>query len=376
MSAPMRQVIKDVRVHVVRHEVAPLTQLGYASEQRTNIYLGVLRVFDAEGREGNSFIGLPISESDRTMVPAGGPLKSYLIGKSPSDREAIWHELRRLAPRWEVSDATVMAADVALWDLAAKGAGLPLYQFLGAYRHKAPAYGSAPTYKTVRENVEAAQRAKGQGFKGYKLHHVVPDRSEIVAVCSAVREGVGSDFALMYDGLRALDLRDALYVGASLDQHRYSWFEDPTTVHDLDTLAEISRRLATPVAVSDEIDFRLVDVPRVLSARSARIIRGEPAKDGITGMLKMAALCAAHHVSLEPHVGGNPLLDFAVLHVVLAIRNCTYFPLDVTTPRDRYVGLTENPRIDTEGFIQGPTRPGLGVEIDWAFIDRHAVAVL
>jgi L-alanine-DL-glutamate epimerase-like enolase superfamily enzyme len=48
----------------------------------------------------------------------------------------------------------------------------------------------------------------------------------------------------------------------------------------------------------------------------------------------------------------------------------------VTTPRDRYVGLTENPRIDTEGFIQGPTRPGLGVEIDWAFIDRHAVAVL
>ncbi len=117
-------------------------------------------------------------------------------------------------------------------------------------------------------------------------------------------------------------------------------------------------------------------MPRVLEAGAARIIRGEPAKDGLTGMRKMAALCEAHHVFVEPHVGGNPLLDMAVLHIVLAMRNCTYFPLDVTTPRDRYVGLIENPRIDAEGFIHGPTKPGLGIEIDWAFIDRHTIAVL
>ncbi|MBM3505887.1 MAG: hypothetical protein FJX65_18755 [Alphaproteobacteria bacterium] len=376
MSAPLRQIIKDVRVHVVRHEVAPLATHGYMEKGRKTLYLGVLRVFDNNGLEGNACIGLPITESDRTIRPAGGPLKQYLIGKSPVDREAIWHELNRLAVRWEVSEATVMAADVALWDLAAKAAGLPLYQFMGAYGHKAPAYGSAPFKVTVTENVEAAQQMKATGVRGYKLHHVVPNRREIVDVCSAVRRGVGDDFALMYDGLRNLDIRDALYVGHALDELRFAWFEDPTTFNDIEALARLSRTLATPLAVSDEHHFRLADVPRILTAGAARIIRGEPAKDGLTGMRKMAALCEAHHANLEPHVGGGALLDFAVLHIVLSIRNCGYFPLDVTTPRDRYVGLLENPKVDAEGYIHGPTGPGLGVAIDWNFIERHSEAVL
>jgi len=90
----------------------------------------------------------------------------------------------------------------------------------------------------------------------------------------------------------------------------------------------------------------------------------------------MAALCEAHHLAMEPHVGFNPLLDIAILHIVGAMRNCAYFPLDVVSARDRYVGLMENPKIDKDGFIHAPAGPGLGVEIDWKFIDRHTVAVL
>lgn len=376
MSKPASQTVREVRVHVVERQVAAVAAHGPLPAAAPSLYLGVLRVFDADGREGNSFIGAPSTRTDRAIRPAGGPLKQYLLGKQVGDREAIWHDLRRLGPHWEVPDATVMAADVALWDLAAKGAQLPLYQMFGAYRHKIAAYGSAPFYDTAEENVAAALKEKATGIQGYKLHHVVPDRREIAKVCRAVREAVGEGFTLMYDGLRDFDLKDALYVGRTLDECRYAWFEDPMSVRELGALAELSRRLATPIAVADQHDFKLDDVPGVIAAGAARIIRGEPAKDGLTGMRKMAALCEAHHLAMEPHVGFNPLLDIAILHIVLAMRNSAYFPLDVVSARDRYVGLVENPKIDKEGFIHAPTGPGLGVEIDWKFIDKHTVAVL
>jgi L-alanine-DL-glutamate epimerase-like enolase superfamily enzyme len=376
MTEASNQIIRKVSVHVVKRDVEPMGAHGATAGARASHYMGVLRVFDGEGREGNAFIGAPHSESDRAIAPAGGPLKDYLLGKRVGDREAIWHELRGLAATWEIPDAALMAADVALWDLAAKGAGVPLYELFGAYRHKTPAYGSAPFFETAEQNVEAALKRKAEGLRGWKLHHVVPDRRGIVKVCRAVREAMGPEFPLMYDGLRDFDLRDALYVGGALDELRYDWFEDPMTVHDLPALAELGRRLATPIAVSDEPNFKLADAPRVIAAGAARILRGEPAKDGLTGMRKMAALCEAHGLMFEPHVGFNPLLDFAVLHVALSIRNCAYFPLDVVSPRDRYVGLVENPAIDAEGFVHGPKAPGLGAEIDWKFIEAHTAAVL
>jgi len=376
MSKPEGQVVRKVSVHVLKREVKPMGAHGVPAAGTAQCYMGVLRVFDAEGREGNAFIGAPHSESDRTIAPAGGPVKEFLIGKRVGEREAIWHDLRALATKHELPDAAVMAADVALWDLAAKAAGVPLYELFGAYRHKIPAYGSAPFHETAQQNAEAMLKGKAEGLQGWKLHHVVPDRREIVEVCRTVREAAGPRFPLMYDALRDFDLKDALYVGRALDELRYDWFEDPMSVHDLVALAELGRRIATPIAVADELEFKLNDAPRVIAAGAARILRGEPGKDGLTGMRKMAALCEAHRLMFEPHVGFNPLLDIAVLHVVLSIRNCAYFPLDVVSPRDRYVGLVENPKIDREGFIHGPRAPGLGVEIDWKFVEKHAVAVL
>ena len=376
MTKAEGQVVRKVSLHVLKREVRPMGAHGVPTDGQAHAFMGVLRVFDAEGREGNAFIGATHTESDRTIAPAGGPVKEFLIGQRVGDREAIWHALRAMAEQHEIPDAAVMAADVALWDLAAKGAGMPLYEFFGAYRHKVPAYGSAPFHETAQQNAEAMLKGRAEGLRGWKLHHVVPDRREIVDVCRAVREAAGPQFPLMYDGLRDFNLADALYVGHALDELRYDWFEDPMSMHDLPALAELGRRIATPVALSDELAFKLADAPRLIAAGAARILRGEPAKDGLTGMRKMAALCEAHRLMFEPHVGFNPLLDIAVLHVVLSIRNCAYFPLDVISPRDRYVGLVENPRIDKEGFIHGPRAPGLGVEIDWKFIEKHQIATL
>ena len=75
MTEASNQVVRKVSVQVVKREVEPRGAHGAATGGRASHYMGVLRVFDAEGREGNAFIGTPHSESDRAIAPAGGPLK-------------------------------------------------------------------------------------------------------------------------------------------------------------------------------------------------------------------------------------------------------------------------------------------------------------
>jgi L-alanine-DL-glutamate epimerase-like enolase superfamily enzyme len=364
----MKVKIKDVKVHVIRTDSPGPTNDGES-------YMGLLRIISEDGLEGQALVGTNNTDNTRDIVPLTEKLKPFLVGRDALDREWLWHHLRRVAPAWDVHDPSIMAVDVALWDLAAKAADLPLYKLLGAYRDKIPAYATAPFRPGLEANVEDALACKYLNVKGYKVHYAVPDVKDAVEACARVRLALGNDMALMFDSESKYTFQEALHLGRALDEFNFHWYEDPVDPHDLASLAELTRRLDLPVAISDAREFRLADVPAAIANRAARILLGDPKKDGITGMRKMAALCEVHHLKTQFHYGGNTFLNAAVLHVALSVANTDFFPVGLSGSDD-HLGLLANPEMDDQGFVHGPQAPGLGVDIDWQLVERFTEAVL
>ena len=138
---------------------------------------------------------------------SGAVSESYLqesiapvvLGRDPHDREAIFQELW-VIDRHEAFFPVFLPGpvDVALWDLCAKEANLPLYKYIGAYRDKLPVYASSNFLPTVQDYVNEALYYKSKGIKGYKAHPAGPVEFDM-KVHAAVREAVGDDFILMTD---------------------------------------------------------------------------------------------------------------------------------------------------------------------------------
>ena len=116
--------------------------------------------------------------------------------------------------------------DVALWDICAKAAGLPLYQYLGAYREQLPVYASGLFHPTEQEYIDEALYYKSKGIKCYKVHPCGPCEMDM-QIHQHLRDAVGDDFQLMSDPVAEYTLDEAIRVGRQLERLNYVWLEEP-----------------------------------------------------------------------------------------------------------------------------------------------------
>ena len=161
--------ITDIQIDVIKHELAPLTVQTGIEPGRT-VERGVLRVFTDEGIEGNCFIGawIPAEPHFRPILDV---IKPELAGREPFEREWLWTRLQFLATCFRLSETSWAPVDVALWDIAGKAAGLPVFKLLGAQRNEIPAYASYPAaYDTPDGFVGEAKDTLARGFRAYKIH--------------------------------------------------------------------------------------------------------------------------------------------------------------------------------------------------------------
>ena len=135
--------------------------------------------------------------SEAYLQETVGPV---VLGRDPHDREAIFHQLWTI-DRHEAFFPVFLPGpvDVALWDICAKEAGLPLYKYIGAYRDSLPCYASGNFHATVQEYVDEALNYKARGIRGYKAHPGGPVAFDM-QVRQAVRDAVGPDYLLMRPG--------------------------------------------------------------------------------------------------------------------------------------------------------------------------------
>jgi L-alanine-DL-glutamate epimerase-like enolase superfamily enzyme len=344
---------------------------NWGDDQPTiDVALTFLRITTDDGLEGHASTWLPgphseVAENIEMFA------RNLLVGRDPLDREAVWQELMMLT-RNTISPKAASAVDTALWDLAGKAAGIPVYKLLGAYRDAIPAYASTTTYPNVADYVELALECRAKGFTAFKIHaYGDPDRD--VEVCRAVREAVGPDMALMLDPVNSYDYLGAMRAGHALDELDFHWFEAPTHDEDIAGHQALVSRLRTPIAVGESNVRGIWDYANYLTAGAADIVRciGD-AVGGITAMRKIGALAECFNRNMESHSYGSTLVQAAHLHYMLSVKNAEYFELPVPGGLLDF-GMRDSIGIDSDGLVHAPTGPGLGYEVDWDVVEDATV---
>ncbi len=301
--------------------------------------------------------------------------KQALIGKSVLDRASLtsqWDPVERR--RGQSSYAS--AIDHCLWDILGKAVGLPVYQILGAYRHRMLAYASSQHMHTVEEFVESVRQCKAEGFKAYKIHppQIPPngasDYKLDMEVAKAVRQAGGDDFILLMDPVGAYTRREALAVGRLLDELHFVAYEDPLPTTDIDGLAELARALDVPLHIGEFI-FSIYDYAEYIRRGAVDVVRFLVDNvGGITGGMKIAHLAECFGMECVPHNWGDTLEQAVHFHCELAAPNALYY--EMTIPQGVYDRpyIKDPIRISADGYVYAPSKPGLGYEIDRDALDN------
>jgi D-galactarolactone cycloisomerase len=326
-------------------------------------------------------------------------LKPLLVGEDPLLIEGLWQRMfartRQYGRRGLVLNA-LSGIDIALWDIAGKVARLPLYRLLGAYSDRVEAYASGGFYQEGKSIDDLAAEAEGyraRGFKGMKmkvgrnpatqtpLRHLAANArvcevepEEDIARVAAVRRALGPKGKLMVDANCAWSPAMAIEIGRALEPYRLDWIEEPVATDDIDGSARVADALATPIA-GYETETGLFGFRDLISRNAVDIVQPDIAwSGGFSECRRIAAFAQAHHRMVAPHAFAGAVLLVASLHFAASIPNALGLEFDQNPNGLRDELLKEKLAIEGDGTVRLPQRPGLGVELDPAAVERYRVA--
>ena len=311
----------------------------------------------------------------------------FLIGRSALQRELINTEVKRALR--QVARIGLAPIDIALWDIAGKLYDQPIYKLLGGYKDSVPCYAS--TYhgdhqpdglSSPEAFADFAEQCLELGYPAFKIHGWgrAPVSQEVANV-HAVGKRVGGKMDLMLDpACELMTFGDAVKVGWACDENRFFWYEDPYRDGGISQFAhrKLRQLIRTPLLQSEHvrslephIDFALAD--------ATDYVRGDVGYDGITGVIKLAYACEALGIDLEFH-GPGP----AQRQCMAAIRNTNYYEMGLLHPKapashepELYLDYRDDlDAIDANGHVPIPQGPGLGVAINWDWVERQRVSVV
>jgi L-alanine-DL-glutamate epimerase-like enolase superfamily enzyme len=364
-------VIERIEARAIGPEVA---HLSWASELPPQYpTLTIVRVRDDEGVEG---VGVTPSYStgrfDLSMLEAVRLIAPRVIGQDPQARERLWYELEDLT--LPVLPGAQAALDIALWDLVGRQAGMPLHRLLGGARDRLPAYASTPMLDDAQAYVDFVSEMRELGFGAVKFHAwCEPDRD--LAMMRAVHAVHGdSGVLLMHDAEQRYDRLSAMRIGREMDEMGFAWLEAPMPDVDLEGYRELRRRVGVPIIAGGNTILDIRQVAQALTFEPWDAVRFDVTiAGGITPARKLAGLAEAHGMRVELQSWGNTLIQAANLHVGLGVRNTGHFELPV--PMDAYEYGVANPyRVGPDGNVEAPTEPGLGIDVDWEWMQQATLA--
>lgn len=336
--------------------------------------LGLVTISTDTRLEGHAFLGSITKSSELDALSLVQTLKPILLGRDPLDREALHQAIckRFRSTTWRC----IGAVDVALWDLAGKIAGLPIYRLIGGHRTTVPAYASSPGHNEIGEYVEEALETKARGYHAYKIHPPRKGWQGDIEVCAAVRKAVGDDYRLMLDSTWMYTYTEAVRVGRAIEEMGFYWFEDPLAEEDIYNSAKLRQKLDIPILATEFSPGGFHAYAPWITAQATDYLRGDVAvKGGITACVKAAHLAEAFRMTFEIHHGGNSLNNVANLHIMCGIPNSEFFEVILPDDVQKY-GLVNDLIVDAQGMVGVPEGLGLGVDIDFERIRATTVAVL
>ena len=316
-------------------------------------------------------------------------LKPSVIGKDPFDVEVIWEQLYNKVKDYGLTGMTISGIsgiDIALWDIIGKACNKPIHKLLGGcFRPRIQAYATGLYFKDMKRlNEEAVEEARGyadEGFKAIKMKIGLGSMKKDIERVAAVRDAIGSDILLMVDANHCYNVPQAIAIGRELEKLNVHWFEEPISPEDIEGYVEVSRALDMAVA-GGENEFTKFTFRHILEKRAMDVIQPDvAAAGGITECKKIATLAQAHATQCVPHVWGTAIGLAASLHFIASLPDCPPALVPVPpllefeqTPNPMRDVLATVPIVHNDGWVDVPTGPGLGIEIDRKILDQYRVA--
>ena len=356
--------------------------LFYERGTKTEITKYAIRLETEDGCIGEYVLNWGASPSVFGQMQMLAPM---LVGRHAEERQGIYDDLKREARQFDHMGHGPL--DIALWDWQGRALNCAVSTLLGGYRKKLPAYAS--TYHGDRNGgldckeafADFALACADMGYKAFKIHgwHEGNIREEAELVLH-VRKMVGDDMTLMLDPACQLrSFADALYVGRACDEANFFWLEDPYRDSGVSAFGHQKLRsmIKTPLLQTEHV--RGVE-PKAdfLIAGGTDFLRSDPEYDmGLTGGQKIHHLAEGFGVDVEVHACGP-----AHRHLMAASRNSNFYEVALVGPDCPNAiapvyqcGYSDQlDCVDSDGMVDVPNTPGLGVQYDWDFINAHQIS--
>lgn len=359
----------------------PLTSESISDSTHSITHWGVVgaKITTTDGQSGYGFTGTHAHLASDRLITACirdcyAPL---LIGEDASDHSRLWRKLaRNPALQWVgragITHLALAAIDVALWDLKAKAAGLPLWSYLGGARtDRVEAYNTDIGWLSfgLEDLLAGASRAvEEEGFVRLKIKVGHNDPNLDIARLSAVRERVGSGVRIAIDGNGKWDLPTCMRFCASARDLDIYWFEEPLWYDDVEGHAALARSTSIPIALGEQL--YTVDAFRsFISAGAVSYVQPDVTRlGGITEYIQVADLALAHRLPVVPHAG-----EMSQVHVHLSYWHPASTILEyIPWIKDHF----EEPIHVRDGVYRRPEQPGAGTTVLETSFERYGKALV
>ena len=366
-----------------------------------------LRVFRTEGAHSNwTFVKLytdsgltgvgeaSLERFDEVVVKALESFKDFLVGKDPFQIEYIWNALYK-GTFWHgqlIILTALSAVEQALFDIKGKALNVPVYELLGGkLRDRVRAYANAWAFQHVVTELTAedtpesmaknALKMVDKGFTAMKWDpfrsggQVIPKSEEefAIACVKTVREAVGPSMDLLIECHGRFNMFSAIRMAQKLEPFDPFFYEEPIPPDNIDAMAEVQRAIRLPIATGERLYTRW-DFRTLLEKQAARIIQPDICHvGGFLELKKIAAMAETYYVAVQPHNSIGPICTLASLHLDASIPNVIFqeffYPY-----LELYNEMLTEPIKCENGYLEIPTSPGLGSDINEEFILKRPPA--
>ena len=342
---PLDRPISDAKVLTGRQR--PMTQIAFLFAEIATL----------EGHEG---VGYSYSKraGGSGLYAHAKEIADDVIGEDPNDIQRIWTKLvwaGASVGRSGLATQAIAAIDIALWDLKAKRAGLPLAKLLGAHRDSVACYNTSGGFfsSPLEEIIENAHNSLERGIGGIKIKVGQPDPRIDLNRVEAIRAELSDEVALMVDANQQWDRISALRIGRQLERYGLTWIEEPLDCYDAEGHAMLADKLDTPIATGEMLtstaEHRLL-----IERRSVDYIQPDAARvGGITQFLRIMALGEEAGLKLAPHFAMEIHLHLSAAYALEAWVEHFDWLEPLFNERLRIAG----------GRMHVPARPGLGFSL-------------
>lgn len=335
----------------------------------THVTLGLSKIETDEG-----LVGMGLGAGHPIVEAAIAHFTPQLLGQDPLNIERIWHDLwvPKLVGRRGMTTRAISAIDIALWDLRAKAAGMPLYKLLGGYRDRVDTYIAGGYYEEGKGLPELAQEMEenvAMGARAVKMKVGALSIREDAERVETVREAIGPDVKLMVDANCAYKLYEAIQLAKRIEEYDPFWFEEPIAADDYDGHRRLAEATSVPIATGEN-EYTRYGFRDLIEQRAAAILNADAIIcGGISEFMKIAHLAQAYDVDIAPH---GP--QEVHVHLVAALRNglILEFYRDTVDPMWGQV-YHHTLRLNDDGTVSPPDVPGIGIDPNLEALAPHRV---